>query len=166
MVTACMGIFLSSFNVVAILHFFNHSVAAAYPQADADRPPRVRRRRPVDRLKRSWNEPRGACRGGHGFAPRSCIRLDSHRIRTMKQRIRFGSKAPGRRAHSHFGISDHAVTRVAATSDRHQHPVAIMRPGAETVLSILCSTADRTMPPAGASRRSGPRRSSPIARMR
>jgi hypothetical protein len=166
MITACMEIFLSSFDVVAILHFLNPSVAAAYSQADAARPSRVRRRRPVDRLEGSWNEPRGACRGGHDFAPRSCIRLDSHRIRTMKQRIRFGSKAPGRRAHSQIGISCHAITRVAATSDRHQHPVAITQPGAKTILSILFSTADTTMPPAGAARRPGSRRSSPIARRR
>ena len=48
----------------------------------------------------------------------------------MKQQMRFGSEAPGRRTHSPDGMREHSQSRirVTTTSDRHQHHGAIMQP--------------------------------------
>jgi hypothetical protein len=48
--------------------------------------------------------------------------------------IRFGNRAPRRRAHSQDGVEARGEIRVTATSDRHRQPVAKARPGPE----LLC----------------------------
>jgi hypothetical protein len=66
------------------------------------------------------------------LAPRPCIRLDPPGVRTMKQPCASGARLRGS-GPILTTASNHAVTRVATTSDRHQRPTARARPNAETV---------------------------------
>jgi hypothetical protein len=131
---------------------FEHSVAA-YPQADAGRPPRVRRRRPVDRLRRRRDDPRGARHWAQGIAPQPCIRLDPRWTRTMKQpfastaRLRGGgpilqtaSKPGFCSGHRHLGSSSTAC-RESATGRR--------------TMCFRSSTTKPLRPPAATRRRPG-----------
>ena len=109
--TACMGLFQSSFFSRCRTPFPPHEwLGLIHRPAPIDRR-RVRRRRPVDKL---------ALLLGHKFIATITIRGEpaikretsrrnlvfgwtQHWVRTMKQQMRFGSEAPGRRAHSPDG---------------------------------------------------------------
>jgi hypothetical protein len=127
---------------------FKHPTAAS-PQAGADRPRRVRRRRPVERLRPCENDPRGARHWAQSIAPRPCIRLDPRWTRTMKQSFASAAKLRGGgpilptaskpwscSGHRHLGSSSTACRESAARRRDYVLPhlddQTVLRPPAAT----------------------------------
>jgi len=70
-----MGLSVSSLECrCATPSCLNLSIVAVCPQGGADRPPRVRRRRPVDRLRLARDDLRRARHRARIIAPQPCIR--------------------------------------------------------------------------------------------
>jgi hypothetical protein len=114
----------------------------------------------IDAVTEIINDPRGARHCTRDFALQPCIRLDPPGP-NHEAIIRFGGKAPRRRAHSNERFDDHVLARVTTTSDRKRPAARRTSLGVPRTLYLNSLSAGQAT-----CRSTTPRGTSPVVTMR